>query len=45
MTSRLFAKMIFVAAGTLLLFSPISINAQGPAGNITNTQVSEQDGE
>ena len=42
MISRLFAEMIFVvvAAGTLLLFSPLSINAQGPASNTTNSQVS-----
>ncbi len=41
MISRLFAGMIFVAAVvTLLLFSPMSINAQGPASNTTNSQVS-----
>jgi hypothetical protein len=43
MTSRLFAEMIFVAAGTLLLFSPISIKAQEPESNITDIQVSEQE--
>lgn len=43
MTSCLFAGMIFVAAGTLLLFSPISIKAQEPESNITDIQVSEQE--
>ena len=45
MTSRLFAEMIFVvvAAMTLLLFSPISIKAQEPESNITDTQVSGQE--
>ena len=33
--------MIFVAAAiTLLLFHPLSVNAQGPASNTTNSQVS-----
>lgn len=45
MTSRIFAGIIFVAAGMLLLFSPISIKAQEPASNTTDVQASEQEEE
>jgi steroid delta-isomerase-like uncharacterized protein len=41
-TSRLFAGRIFLPVITLLLFYPLSINAQGPASNTTNSWVSSE---
>jgi steroid delta-isomerase-like uncharacterized protein len=44
MVSSLFVGMIFLVA-TLLLFHPLSLEAQRPESNITNTQASVQEQE